>query len=146
MAQFNQMIDLKLEDITVHNFLEELIPVDSNWFLSIASSAWLNNDVSFVFNILSTTHVHILLSYLHVIASFFAFLHYHLTFTLSDPHASYFLLFQHISVYLHPIKHRFYNSQHSQYNICACIDTEFWVCIFYYIIFSILCQLVHYHI
>lgn len=56
-GQFNQMMELTFEDITVHNFLEELIPVDYKWFQLVANEEWLHNNVSFRYFFKYTTAI-----------------------------------------------------------------------------------------
>lgn len=51
------MMELTFEDITVHNFWEELIPVDYKWFQLVANGEWLHNNVSFRYFFKYTTAI-----------------------------------------------------------------------------------------
>lgn len=45
------MMDIKFEDMTVHNFLDELFPIDYKWFQRVSATEWLNSDVNFGYQI-----------------------------------------------------------------------------------------------
>lgn len=45
------MMDIKFEDITIHNFFYEPFPIDYKWFQRVSATEWLNNDVNFGYQI-----------------------------------------------------------------------------------------------
>ena len=46
-AEYQNLIDIQFEALSVMNFYEKVLFVDSNWFQSVVRGDWLNNDVSF---------------------------------------------------------------------------------------------------
>ncbi|KAK9215783.1 hypothetical protein WN944_007789 [Citrus x changshan-huyou] len=43
-AEYQSLIDIQFEGLSVRNFYEEVLFVDSNWFQSVVQGDWLNND------------------------------------------------------------------------------------------------------